>query len=222
MDFNLSEQSREKKVGVSLRKKLDAVHSIQLIDEDQVASSGTYETEKFAPSRPNKRIKDENIQIARVAIRERSPSYSNNKLVSQTSQQDESQHAAIKMNLTRRQKDKLKAEANEHVMQNALKQRESWRHKYNLDDRQLFSLFSEFSSMMQIHRMQTNEEAHDSLKNQMKIRNAKTGENDEGMSKLFPMGAKVSSTKYNLMQLEEKHKSYKLKQTDYRDFRVPV
>lgn len=86
-------------------------------------------------SKPNARISERNIKIARLAIRERSPSYTNNKLVSQTSQQDESQHAEIKMKLTQRQKDKLKAEANEHVMQNALKQREAWREKYSLDDR---------------------------------------------------------------------------------------
>jgi len=42
------------------------------------------------------------------------------------------------------------------------------------------------------------------------------------MTKLFPMGANVSSTKYNLLKQEEKHKQYKLPRNDYSDFRVPV
>lgn len=56
----------------------------------------------------------------------------------------------------------------------------------------------------------------------MKVKNAQTGEDDDKISKLFPMGANISSNKYNIMQRGEKHKSHKLKMTDYRDFRVPV
>lgn len=55
---------------------------------------------------------------------------------------------SITMKLTERQKDKLKAEANEHVMTNAIKQRKQWREEYKLNDKLLFRLFSEFSSMM--------------------------------------------------------------------------
>ena len=56
----------------------------------------------------------------------------------------------------------------------------------------------------------------------MKIENSKTGEDDEKLATLFPMGANVSSTKYNLMQRDEKHKLFKMNTQDYRSLRVPV
>ena len=70
--------------------------------------------------------------------------------------------------------------------------------------------------------MQVNEGMEESVAQKMAHENAKTGETDEKMLQVFPMGASVSSTKYNLMRQEEKHKNYKLNMKDYRDFRVPV
>ena len=50
----------------------------------------------------------------------------------------------------------------------------------------------------------------------------RNGASDDHMNKLFPIGSNLSSTKYNLMQKAEAHKSYKLKKEDLRDFRVPI
>lgn len=149
------------------------------------------------------------MEIAKIAIKERSPGYSNNKLVSQTSIQGFDQKLSnnqVDFKLSQRQKDKLLAETNEHVLINAIKQRKLWREEYKLDDAELFKLFSEFSSMMQINRMQINENAEDSIQNRMLYENEKTGESDAKMSKLFPMGSGISSMKYNLLQREERHK----------------
>jgi len=126
------------------------------------------------------------------------------------------------MRLTKKEQEQIKSEVNEHVLQNALDQRKSWRDKYKLDERQLYNLFSEFSSMMQISRQQQVENAPCSVKNKLAQANKKTGEVDAMISKLFPMGADVSSNKYNLMRLEEAHKHHRLSKNDYKDFRVPV
>lgn len=55
-----------------------------------------------------------------MALRDRSPSYLNSKLVSRTSLQDETTRAQVKSKMSRKQKEKLEAEVNEHVLQNAL------------------------------------------------------------------------------------------------------
>ena len=209
-------------VRMSLRKQLENVHSIQHI-EQRLGSSGTYLTQKNESSvDPNERISTKNINVARLALKERSPSYLNHKLVSQTSLQDQPTRAKVTKKLTSQQKDKIKADVNEHVLQNALKQRESWRDEYNLDDRQLYGLFSEFSSMMQISRMQSNDAAAGSLKNEMVKRNMMIGNTDTSMNELFPIGSNMSSLQFNKLQKQQAHKDYKLKQNDLKDFRVPV
>jgi len=58
--------------------------------------------------------------------------------------------------------------------------------------------------------MQLNDQAQDSMATRMKHENEKTGEQDEKIVTLFPIGANVSSTKYNLMRREEKHKSFQI------------
>lgn len=41
---------------------------------------------------------------------------------------------------------------NDHLLQNAIAQRQIWKEKYGLTDRQLFELFSEFTAMMVLSR----------------------------------------------------------------------
>jgi hypothetical protein len=41
---------------------------------------------------------------------------------------------------------------NDHLVQNAIAQRQIWKEKYGLTDRQLFELFSEFTAMMVLSR----------------------------------------------------------------------
>lgn len=45
---------------------------------------------------------------------------------------------------------------------------------------------------------------------------------EDPLSTLFPMNSNLSSLKYNRMQKEEEHKTYKLKKSDYREFQIPV
>jgi len=94
-----SEIGKDKVTAVNLRRKLDAVHSIQMIEDPreqflQVAaaaapSTNSYRTEKdfytVDMRLPKAKITARNIGIARMAIKERSPSYISNKLVSQIS-----------------------------------------------------------------------------------------------------------------------------------------
>lgn len=57
--------------------------------------------------------------MAKRALRDRSPSYLNQKLVSQTSLQDNSNAAnklKVKYKLSKKEKDKIKGEVNEHVL----------------------------------------------------------------------------------------------------------
>ena len=76
---------------------------------------------------------------------------------------------------------------------------------------------------MQINRMLRNEEAVDSLQNKLKVANARTSEGGPSCeTKLFPIGAKTSSAKYDAMRRDEKHINFRLSQADYKDFRVPV
>ena len=49
-----------------------------------------------------------------------------------------------------------------------MKQRKEWRIKYNLNDKELFDAFSEFSSMMLLNRQKLNEENPISLKQRTK------------------------------------------------------
>ena len=56
----------------------------------------------------------------------------------------------------------------------------------------------------------------------MRTINLRTGELDEKMNNLFPMGANISSTKYNLMKKNEEQKNLRKKNADYQNFQVPV
>ena len=133
------------------------------------------------------RVNQANVNIAKKAIRDKSPSYLNNKLVSQTSLDDPALREELQSELSTFQKDAIKAEVNEHVLQNALKKRSEWRVEHKLDDKQLFVLFSEFSSMMQITREQANDNAPNSMKNKLLKKSKHAGEFNEAMNKLFPI-----------------------------------
>jgi len=76
--------------------------------------------------------------------------------------------------------------------------------------------------MMQISRMQSNDAAAGSLKNEMVKRNLMIGNTDTSMNELFPIGSNMSSLQFNKLQKQQAHKDYKLKQNDLKDFRVPV
>ena len=76
------------------------MHSIQHI-EQRLGSSRTYLTQRNdSASDPNERISTKNINVARLALKERSPSYLNHKLVSQTSLQDQPTRAKVTKKLT--------------------------------------------------------------------------------------------------------------------------
>ena len=100
-----------------------------------------------------------------------------------------------------------------HVLQNTMKQRKEWRILYNLDDKELFEAFSEFSSMMLLNRQKINDENPISLKQRTK------DVNKDYLHDVFPIT--TSSRKYNQMRKEEEHLQYKLKKQDLVDFRVP-
>lgn len=53
--------------------------------------------------------------------------------------------------------------------------------------------------MMQINRMEVNQNAPGSFKERLAKATEKTVVDDAYMNKLFPIGSKVSSTKYNKM-----------------------
>ena len=69
----------------------------------------------------NKGIDEDTIQLAKVAIKERSPSYVGNKLVSQVGMQSEAFDVTQEKGGTKVENDKVKAELNMHVLQNTLK-----------------------------------------------------------------------------------------------------
>ena len=50
--------------------------------------------------RPKQKINARNVKIAKIAIKERSPSYTNNKLVSQTSMTDLKDQKKINMKMS--------------------------------------------------------------------------------------------------------------------------
>ena len=126
-------------ISVDFKKTLEAVHSVQQI-ENRIGSSGTQFTDannltvQQTRPRPNQQISARNIKVAKMALRDRSPSYLNSKLVSRTSLQDNVTRAKVETQMSQTQKDALEAEVNEHVLQNALKQREQWREAYQLND----------------------------------------------------------------------------------------
>lgn len=70
--------------------------------------------------------------------------------------------------------------------------------------------------------MLKNEAAEDSLQNKIKASNARTAELDGSESKLFPLGANLSSAKYDIMRRDNKPQQFKLADEDYEDFRVPM
>ena len=119
-------------------------------------------------------------------------------------------------------KDRITAEVNEHVLQNALKQRCNWRDEHKLDDKQLFKLFGEFSSMMQIYRMQENSKDSNSVKVKLEKLNSLIGVRVDPLAHLFPINSNVSSLKYNRMQKEEEHKQFRLNKQDLKEFKVPI
>lgn len=89
------------------------------------ASAATRKTETESrqkikgTSNPNQVVSDANIKVAKRALRDRSPSYLNQKLVSQTSFQDNSFAAGklkVKYKLSKKQKDKIQSDVNEHVL----------------------------------------------------------------------------------------------------------
>lgn len=54
--------------------------------------------------------------------------------------------------LPAREQTALAALINDHLLQNAIAQRQTWKEKYGVSDRELFELFSEFTAMMVITR----------------------------------------------------------------------
>lgn len=59
--------------------------------------------------------------------------------------------------LPAREQTALAALINDHLLQNAIAQRQAWKEKYGVSDRELFELFSEFTAMMVITRQQLND-----------------------------------------------------------------
>ena len=55
-------------------------------------------------------MNDENIELARIAIRERSPTYANNKLISTYGP------VATELNITVKDKEKASADVNMHIL----------------------------------------------------------------------------------------------------------
>ena len=136
-------------------------------------------------------IDEDTVQLAKVAIKERSPSYVGNKLVSQVGMQSDAFDVKQATGGNRVEDEKVKAELNMHVLQNTLKQRQEWRKQYNLDDKELFEAFSEFSAMMVLNRQKLNENNPASLKNRVEA--ATVGK--DYLSAVFPVT--TSSRKYN-------------------------
>ena len=93
----------------------------------------------------------------------------------------------------------VKAEMNMHVLQNALEQRKEWRQAFNLNDKELFESFSEFSAMMVINRNKINENNPNSLKNKLEAATL----NKDYLSEVFPVT--TSSRKYNEFRKNEAH-----------------
>ena len=83
-----------------------------------MGSSGTQFTERNEESSidPKEILSTRNINVAKMAIKDRSPSYLNQKLVSQTSLQDNTARVKLNAKLTKKQSEKIEAEVNEHVL----------------------------------------------------------------------------------------------------------
>ena len=79
-----SETVRQEAVSVSLRKHLEAVNSVQRMSSVQT-STARLNAEVDHGALPKYFISEDNIDVAKMAIRDRSPSYLNQKLVSSTS-----------------------------------------------------------------------------------------------------------------------------------------
>ena len=52
----------------------------------------------------------------------------------------------------------MKAEINNHLLQNAFAQRHQWRAQFGLTDKQLFEMFSEFTAMIMLTRQEINDQ----------------------------------------------------------------
>ena len=65
-------------------------------------------------------IDQDTIELAKVAIRERSPSYVGNKLVSQVAMRGDVFNCSPKVSKNKLEEENVKAEMNMHVLQNAL------------------------------------------------------------------------------------------------------
>ena len=65
-------------------------------------------------------IDKDTIELAKVAIRERSPSYVGNKLVSQVAMQGDVFNCSQQVSKNKLEEENVKAEMNMHVLQNAL------------------------------------------------------------------------------------------------------
>ena len=98
----------------------------------------------------------------------------------------------------------MKAEMNDHIMQNAISQRQIWREQYKITDKNLFSLFSEFTAMMMINRQNINDSHPKSLPSKYK----RTEEGNDYLKDLFQVAGKMSI--YNQDRSMEKTKAFKL------------
>ena len=87
-----------------------------------------------------------------------------------------------------------------------MKQREAWRKKFKLEDKQLYHAFSEFSALMMIHRQRMNEQNPRSLTNIMDKLERNQQSKRDYLDSLFPINEKMSSLQYNKYQMELQHK----------------
>ena len=116
---------RREALSVSLKKNLEAVNSVQRIIDRSRTSAPAQAQEKAKKQRyiaqeeqcqPNDHVRGKNLTIAQMAMKDRNPSYMNDKLVSNITLQDNETIAKVQQKLNIVQKKKLKADINEHIL----------------------------------------------------------------------------------------------------------
>ena len=76
-----------------------------------------------------KQLDSTTLDLAKIAIRQRSPAYADNKLISNCGQ------VADKIPISDSEKRQIEADVNMHMLTDQLKQRKKWKKNYKLNDR---------------------------------------------------------------------------------------
>ena len=95
------------------------------------------------------------------------------------------------------------------MLSQSIAKRKEWSKEFNLAEKTIYDLFSEFSCMKMIAKAEKNSALDD-----------KEPDNDGGMKAALPISDKAKSSQF--MKLKINKSNFKLNKEDLSDFRVPL